>query len=379
MIFNHCGSGHWWMKDLPTNDWINQWPEFTRTNYRAGTITDPYVSRADSNLFIRGWFDRSMPDLNQANPFVRNYLIQNSIWWIEYAGLDGIRQDTHPYPFKEMMAEWGKRIRDEYPEFNIVGECWLNYPASVAYWQQGSHNLDGYESWLPGVFDFPLYDALGKAFMEEEGWHTGITRLYEILAQDFSYPDPQNLLTFADNHDVNRYLDSQNDDVRKLKMAMAFLLTLRGIPQIYYGTEILLTTGPDKSGDGNKRRDFPGGWPGDPQNAFLESGRTSAEADMYNYLKRLIRWRNGNTAVQTGKLRHFIPADGIYVYFRYDSRNTVMVVMNNNDTEKTIGTDRYEEFLSKFKSGREVISGKMLDNISTLTLPGKSAVVLELK
>ena len=164
MIFNHCGIGNWWMKDLPSSDWVNQWPEFTRTNYRAGTFTDPYASQSDSNMFVRGWFDITMPDLNQANPYVKNYLIQNSIWWVEYAGLDGIRQDTHPYPFKEMMAEWGKRLQTEYPDFNVVGECWLNYPASVAYWQKGSKNKDGYDSWLPTVFDFPLYDALNKAF-----------------------------------------------------------------------------------------------------------------------------------------------------------------------------------------------------------------------
>lgn len=379
MIFNHCGSRHWWMKDLPSQDWVNQWPEFTRTNYRAGTFTDPYASQADSNLFVRGWFDITMPDLNQANPFVRNYLIQNSIWWVEYAGLDGIRQDTHPYPFKEMMAEWGKRLQAEYPGFNVVGECWLNYPASVAYWQKGSKNRDGYDSWLPSVFDFPLYDALGKAFSEPEGWNTGIVRLYEILAQDFSYPDPENIVVFADNHDVNRYLDSQRDDIRKLKMAMACILTTRGIPQIYYGTEILMTTGPDKSGDGTKRRDFPGGWAGDTLNAFEGSGRTDARGDMYDYLRKLIRWRNANEVIHTGKFRHFIPAGGIYVYFRYDAKNTVMVVMNNNEESSTFETARYDEFLKKFKTGREIISGNTLENLSQITVPGKSVGIFELK
>jgi neopullulanase len=379
MIFNHCGSGHWWMKDLPSKDWVNQWPEFTRTNYRAGTFTDPYASQSDSNLFVRGWFDKFMPDLNQSNPFVKNYLIQNSIWWVEYAGLDGIRQDTYPYPFKEMMAEWGKRLQAEYPGINVVGECWLNYPASVAYWQQGSVNKDGYASTLPSVFDFPLYDALNKAFGESEGWNTGIVRLYEILAQDFSYPNPNNLVVFADNHDVNRYLDSQKDDVRKLKMAMAFILTTRGIPQIYYGTELLMTTGPDKSGDGTKRKDFPGGWPGDPENAFTEQGRTRAEADMYNYLRKLIRWRDSNEVIHTGKFRHFIPADGIYVYFRFNPETTIMVVMNNNENTKTIETKRYNEFLYRFKKGNEIISGKSLDDLSKLTVEGKSAVIIELK
>jgi len=378
MVFNHCGSNHWWMKDLPSDDWINQWPEFTRTNYRAGTFTDPYASKADSNLFVRGWFDITMPDLNQANPFLKNYLIQNSIWWIEYADLDGIRQDTHPYPFKEMMAEWGERIQEEYPGFNIVGECWLNYPASVAYWQKGSKNKDGYDSWLPTVFDFPLYDALNKAFSEPEGWNTGIIRLYEILAQDFVYPNPDNIVVFADNHDVNRYLDSQNDDVRKLKMAMAFILTTRGIPEIYYGTEILLTTGPDKSGDGNKRRDMPGGWASDSRDAFTAKGRTEAENDMYYYLRNLLRWRETHEVVHTGKFRHFIPADGIYVYFRYNEKSTVMVIMNNNEEVKTIDTRRYNEFLSKFKTGKEIISGTAIKDLSSLTLGAKSVQIIEL-
>ncbi|MEI7726821.1 MAG: glycoside hydrolase family 13 protein [Bacteroidota bacterium] len=379
MVFNHCGIGHWWMKDLPSSDWINQWPEFTRTNYRAGTFTDPYASQSDSNMFVRGWFDVTMPDMNQANPYVKNYLIQNSIWWVEYAGLDGIRQDTHPYPFKEMMAEWGKRLNEEYPDFNVVGECWLNYPASVAYWQKGSQNKDGYDSWLPTVFDFPLYDALNKAFSEPEGWNTGIVRLYEILAQDFSYPNPNNIVVFADNHDVNRYLDSQKDDVRKLKMAMAYILTTRGIPEIYYGTEILMTTGPDKSGDGSKRKDFPGGWMGDSRNAFTPQGRTEAENDMYNYLRKLIHWRDANEVIHTGKFRHFIPADGIYIYFRYNEKSTVMVVMNNNEETKTIETRRFNEFLKKFKSGTEIISGNSLNDLSKLTIPAKSVIIIELK
>ncbi len=379
LIFNHCGSGHWWMNDLPEKDWVNEWPEFTRTNYRAGTFTDPYVSQSDSNLFVRGWFDMAMPDLNQANSFVKNYLIQCSIWWIEYAGLDGIRQDTQPYPFKEMMAEWGKRINLEYPDFNVVGECWLNYPASVAYWQKGSKNKDGYDSWLPTVFDFPLYDALTKAFNEPDGWNTGITRLYEILAQDFSYPSPNNIMVFADNHDVNRYLDSQKDDVRKLKMAMAYILTTRGIPQIYYGTEILMTSGPDKSGDGSKRKDFPGGWDSDQRNAFSPKARTPAENDMYNYMRKLIHWRNDNEVIHNGQFRHFIPAEGVYVYFRYNEKTTVMVVMNNNAETKLIETKRYNEFLKNFESGREIISGNTLKDLSKLSIEGKSAVIIELK
>jgi glycosidase len=378
MIFNHCGSEHWWMKDLPSPDWINEWPEFTRSNYRAGAATDPYVSKFDSIQFVRGWFDRTMPDLNQRNPYLKNYLIQNSIWWIEYAGLDGIRQDTHPYPFRDMMAEWGKRIAAEYPDFNIVGECWMNYPASVAYWQKDARNGDGYNSWLPSVFDFPLYDAMNKAFNEPEGWNSGITRIYEILSQDFSYPNPSNLLVFADNHDVNRYLDTQNDDIRKLKMAMAVVLTIRGIPQIYYGTECLMTTGEDE-GDGMKRKDFPGGWPGDASNAFAPEGRTVRENDMFNFVRTLLRYRQSHDVLQTGKFRHFIPRDGIYAYFRYDSKKVVMVLINNNEEVKTVETSRFDELLKHHKSATEIISGATISDLSAISIPGKTVLVLELK
>jgi len=378
MIFNHCGSEHWWIKDLPSADWLNEWPEFTRSNYRAGTATDPYASLADSIQFVRGWFDKTMPDLNQHNLFLKNYLIQNSLWWIEYAGLDGIRQDTHPYAYRDMMADWGKRVLEEYPNFNIVGECWMNYPASVAYWQKDARNRDGYNSWLPSVFDFPLYDALNKAFNETEGWNSGITKLYDILSQDFSYPNPSDIVVFAENHDVNRYLDTQNDDVRKLKMAMAFVLTTRGIPQLYYGSESLMTTGADK-GDGMKRKDFQGGWPGDSRNAFTAQGRTDKENDMYNYLTRLLKYRKSSEVLKTGRFKHFIPRDGIYTYFRYTVKNTVMVVMNNNEDTKTITTSRYNEFLSRHKSGTEIISGDVLNDISKLTIPGKSVLIVELK
>ena len=354
-IINHCGSGHWWIQDLPMKDWLNQWPEFTRSTYRAGTVNDPYASACDSVKFVKGWFDGTMPDLNQHNRFLRTYLIQNSIWWIEFAGLDGIRQDTHPYPFKDMMSQWGKCILGEYPYFNVVGECWMNYPASVAYWQEGAHNNDGYNSHLPSVFDFPLYDALGKAFNEPESWTTGILRLYEILAQDMVYPNPSNIVFFADNHDVNRYLDTQQDDVRKLKMAMAFILTSRGIPQIFYGTEILMTTGADK-GHGSIRKDFPGGWPGDPANAFISTGRTPQQNDMFQYLQKLLQWRKNNPIIQHGHLRHFIPENGIYAYFRYHNRDAVMIVLNNNETDKTIETGRFREFLKDKTSGTEIIT-----------------------
>lgn len=378
MVFNHCGSEHWWMKSLPMDDWVNQWPAFTRSSYRAETANDIYASAADDDLLVRGWFDVTMPDLNQHNPYVKNYLIQNSIWWIEYAGLDGIRQDTHPYPYKDMMAEWGRRLALEYPDFKVVGEVWINKPAAVAYWQKNAPNLDKYNSWLTSVFDFPMYDALAAAFKEKEDWHSGIFRLYEILMQDFSYPDPSNIVVFADNHDVNRYLNTQDDDIRKLKMALAFIFTTRGIPQLYYGTEILATTTGTDKGHGAIRSDFPGGWAGDNRNAFTEKGRTEKENDMFRFTSTLLKWRQGCEVIHSGKLLHFIPKDGIYTYFRYDDKKAVMVVLNNNDTEKAVETSRYQEILKKYKSGNEIISGKKLTDLSSLTLPGKGAMIIEL-
>ncbi|MGA2822039.1 MAG: alpha-amylase family glycosyl hydrolase, partial [Bacteroidales bacterium] len=301
MVFNHCGSQHWWMTDPPAKDWFNNWPEFTRTSYRSSTVTDPYRSQFDSARFVKGWFDVTMPDLNQHNPFVARYLIQNSIWWIEFAGLDGIRQDTYPYSFKDFMSEWDKEVLTEYPNFNIVGECWSAYPDGIAYWQKDALNKDHFNTNLPSVFDFAMYDALKMAFNEKDSWNTGILRLYEILSRDFNYPDPSHIVVFADSHDADRYLSTQGQDVRKLKMAMAFILTTRGIPLVYYGTEVLLTTEKDKNGDGYKRGDFPGGWINDSINGFTKKNLSPSQLEMTQYLKRLLDWRKDKEVIHTGK------------------------------------------------------------------------------
>jgi glycosidase len=378
MIFNHCGSEHWWMNDLPSSDWIHQFPEYTSTSYRGGTVTDPYVSAFDSIKYLKGWFSIRQPDLNQHNPFLARYLIQNSIWWIEYAGIDGIRQDTYPYSFKDFMAEWDKAVLKEYPEFNIVGECWLTNPASIAYWQKDALNQDKYNSYLPSVFDFAMYDALRLGFMEKDGWNTGIVRLYEILSQDFAYPDPSNIVVFADNHDLDRYLGSQQQNVRKLKMAMAFILTTRGIPQIYYGSEVLMTTGENKSYE-QYRNDFPGGWSGDIINAFTGTGLSTEQKEMQQFMKNLMNWRRNKEVIHTGKLKHFIPQNGVYVYFRYNEKETVMVAINNDDKEiKKIDKSRYSEFLDKFSYGKEVISGQTISDLSKITVPPKSSIIVEL-
>ena len=379
MVFNHCGSLHWWMTDPPTKDWFNAWPEFTRTSYRASAISDPYISSADYTNFLKGWFDISMPDLNQTNPFLAKYLIQNSIWWIESAGLDGIRQDTYTYCDKNFMAEWDKAVLTEYPDFNIVGECWLLNPGGISYWQKDAPNLDKYNSFLPSVFDFAMYDALRLGFMENDGWSNGLMRIYDVLSQDYLYSNPSNIVVFADNHDVNRYLNSQKDDVRKMKMAMAFILTSRGIPEIYYGTEILLSTG-IKTGDGEKRKDFPGGWPGDTVNSFTAAGRSPLQNDMFNYMRTLLNWRKNKEVIHTGKLTQFVPRNDVYVYFRHSDKETVMIALNNSDTEpRILDRQRYSEFLDYYQSGKDVITGQSYEDLANIIIQPKSALILELK
>ena len=266
----------------------------------------------------------------------------------------------------------------EYPNFNMVGECWVTQPGGIAYWQKDAGNQDGYNSNLPSVFDFAMYDALRLGLKEEDGWNTGISRLYDMISQDVFYSDPMKICVLADNHDVDRYLTTQKGEVRKLKMAMAFVLTTRGIPEIYYGSEILMTGNKEK-GDGAIRKDFPGGWPGDTANAFVAAGRTAAENDMYDYLHTLLNWRKGCSAVQTGTLTHFIPNDGVYVYFRHNESETVMVAMNNSNKDaKKIDSKRYSEFLSKFKGGKEIISGTEVNDLGNITVPAKSAIIIQL-
>jgi neopullulanase len=376
MVFNHFGTNHWWMKDLPQKDWVNEWPEFTRSNYRAAVITDPYASEYDKSRMERGWFDKTMADFNQRNPFVANYLIQNSIWWVEYAGLDGIRQDTYPYPEKEFMAEWMKRLREEYPNINVVGEAWLNTPAQVAYWLDKSPNKDGFRSHLTNVFDFPLMFAIQKAFNEDDGWETGTSRLYDILSQDFVYSDPQKLVVFADNHDIERAFPVLKN-VQNLKMALAFLMTTRGIPLVYYGTEALSDRG-TLEGDAGKRKDFPGGWAGDTVNLFAGQYLSADQKDLSEYLTRLLNWRKLNKVVQDGKLTHYIPMDGIYVYFRTLGKETVMVLINRSKVIKQVETARFSENLTGFKRGKDVIDGAPVNDLGNIAVPAKTVMIIEL-
>lgn len=376
MVFNHCGHKHWWMNDLPTKDWINVWPEYTSSNYRSSVVSDPYASDFDRKKQNKGWFVPIMPDLNQENPYLANYLIQNSIWWVEFANLDGIRMDTYPFSEKNFMSRWAKEVMTEYPNFNIVAEAWLNDTPWCAYWQKGANNRDGYESNVPSVMDFPLMFTMRTAFDEGLGWDKGLVRLYDHLSKDFLYANPNNILVFADNHDESRFYRKE-DSIGRYKLAMAFLLTTRGIPQIYYGTELLMT-GQKADGDGMLRSDFPGGWPTDKRSAFTKEGRTKKENEAWSYLQTLLKWRQSSEVVQNGKLKHFVPEDNIYVYFRYNDSKAVMVILNSNRTPKVLKIDRFKEILDRYSKGFDVISQKSIDSLDRIKLSPRSALVIEL-
>lgn len=376
MVFNHYGTGHWWTKDMPSKDWVNQWPEFTRSNYRAAVVSDPYASRADYDKMANGWFDVTMADFNQRNEYVAKYLIQNSIWWIEFAGLDGIRQDTYPYPDKDFMSAWMLRLNKEYPNFRVVGEAWLNNPAQLGYWMNNAGNNDGYNSHLTNVFDFPLTFAMQKAFNENEGWDTGLTRLYETLTMDVFYKNPMDMIVFADNHDIERMYPVLGS-VENTKMALAFIATTRGIPLILYGTEALLDRG-NLEGDPGKRKDLPGGWRGDVTNMFTGQNLSAGQKDVYDFITKVYNWRKTNQAVQTGKLTHYIPEDGIYVYFRTGDKGSVMVLMNNNREAKNVDTKRYSENLDKYRKGTDVITGETVKKLENINVPAKTVRIIEL-
>lgn len=378
MIFNHCGSEHWWMKDMPSSDWINFYPGYVNTNHRRTVNMDPHASDFDTRLMTDGWFVPSMPDMNQKNPFLANYLIQNSIWWIETVGLAGIRMDTYPYPDKHMMAEWNRRVLDEYPGFNIVGEEWSLNPAIVSYWQKGQDNPDGYDGCLPSLMDFPLQSALHRGLTEEEGWGSGLIRLYETVAMDYLYPDPYNLVIFPDNHDMPRFYMQLGMNADLYKLGIALILTTRGIPQIFYGSEILMThTGSDEHGD--IRKDFPGGWSNDKVNARTGKGLSGQEREMQQFFKQLLNWRKDNTVIHNGSLIHFAPENGIYVFFRQQDGRTIMVILNKNSKDMLLKTDRFREMTGTCAKGRDVISGKVFPISEDVMIPRLTPLILELE
>lgn len=377
MIFNHCGSENYLFKDMPSKDWFNFKGNYVQTTFKTATQSDPYASDYEKKIAVDGWFTQSMPDFNQRNRHVATYLIQSSIWWIEYAGINGIRQDTHPYADFDMMARWCKAVNDEYPRFNIVGETWLGNNVLISYWQKNSPLAHPRNSYLPTVMDFPLMDHMNKAFDEETtDGYGGLSRLHEYLSQDIVFADPMHLLTFLDNHDTSRFYRSEADtkNLDRYKQALAFLLTTRGIPQIYYGTEILMAA--DKAnGDGLLRCDFPGGWQNDTHNYFDAANRTALQNEAFSYLKKLLQWRKGNEVIAKGKLKHFSPRQGVYAYERKHGDQSVVVFLNGTDREQTIDLSAYQEILPR-TSARNVLEGKEVEIGKELTLPHRGICVL---
>ncbi|MHC6644992.1 glycoside hydrolase family 13 protein [Alteromonas sp. HB246098] len=375
MVLNHIGSEHVWMDDKPSSDWINNNGQFVGTTHKRESLHDPHAIASDIKGFSDGWFVPTMPDLNQRNPHLANYLIQNAIWWVETANLSGIRVDTYSYPDKGFLSQWTNRIMKEYPNFNIVGEEWSVNPAITAYWQAGSQRHDDYDSALPSVMDFPLQTAVVEALNSGESWNSGFITVYETLATDFLYGDPNNLVIFPDNHDMSRIFTQLNNDKAKWNMAMTLFLTTRGIPQVFYGTEILM--GNEGTEDhGIIRSDFPGGWPSDSEkNAFSGKGLSGDELWAQERIKTLLALRQTHPQLFKGELKHYAPVDGVYTYFRVaeDTAQKLMVILNKKPVDLPLA--KYAEVLGTDVSITRVSDGQTFNASETISLPAMSANV----
>ena len=383
MIFNHCGYDHPWVKDMPSKDWFNtpEWMKkgdsyYLQTSYKLTPVLDPYASKVDKRETVDGWFVRSMPDLNQKNPYVMTYLIQNSEWWIETVGIDGIRMDTYPYADRKAMSQWMKILNEEYPNFNTVGETWVTEPAYTAAWQKDS-KLSKVNSYLKTVMDFSFYDKINLAKHEEtDAWWKGLNRIYNSLCYDYLYENPSSVMAFIENHDTDRFLENGKDTLA-LKQALALLLTINRIPQLYYGTEVLMN-GTKEVTDGNVRCDFPGGFAGDKHNAFTAEGRTKAENAMFNWLSKLLKWRRNNMVITKGKQIQFIPYKGVYVIARQWNDQTILTILNGTSQAVTLPLDRYAEVIGNHQEAKDVISGRKVKLGSELQLKARDTKVIEL-
>ncbi len=394
MIFNHCGFEHPWVKDMPTRDWFNtpEWlheaqtgqkeeqrakvnDRYLQTSYKLTPVLDPYASKADMRETVDGWFVPTMPDLNQRNPHVITYLIQNSEWWIETVGIDGIRMDTYPYADRKAMAQWMERLDEEYPNFNTVGETWVTEPAYTAAWQKDS-KLSTINSYLKTVMDFSFFDKLSQAKTEEtDGWWQGLNRIYNSLCYDYLYENPSSVMAFIENHDTDRFL-GEGRDTLALKQALALLLTINRIPQLYYGTEVLMN-GTKTVTDGNVRKDFPGGFPGDKRSAFTPEGRTAEENAMFDWLSRLLHWRQGNEVVSRGTQTQFIPHNGVYVIARRYGGKTVMTVLNGLRRNAQLDVRRYAEAIGNHAQATDVMTGRQVDLSADVPLSSRQTLILE--
>ena len=383
-VENHIGVEHWWMKDLPAKDWINYQDEFLKgkivtTNHRRTTNQDSYASVIDRDLMSEGWFVSTMPDLNQRNPLLANYLIQNSIWWIETLDLGGIRQDTYPYPDKQFMADWAGAIMNEYPNFSIVGEEWSTNPLLVGYWQQGANNKDGYESNLTSTMDFPMQKAIVEALNEAESWDKGLVKIYEGLANDFSYANPEKIMLFPDNHDMDRIFTQLKENVVNTKMALGYMLTLPRIPQLYYGTEVLIENSAKPGDHGLIRTDFPGGWKDDKVNGFTGEGLTSEQAEMQSFLKKVLNYRKNSEAIHSGKTIHFAPENGVYVLFRIKNDEIITVILNKNEQPISLNLSRFEEVGLAGKPVKNIITGETFIFENNLQINSKGVLLFTTK
>ena len=390
IVTNHCGTAHWWMDDLPFKDWIHVFPEYTGTNVCFSTNMDPNASRYDLNLQESGWFVPSMPDMNLDNPFVLKYFQQWAIWWIEYAGLDGFRVDTYPYNEKGPMSRWCAAVLQEYPDFNIVGECWTSSIPQLAYWQGGNANKDGFDSHLPSIMDFPLQEAVWKAVpTDSQAWGEGMTRIYDCLSHDFVYHDLSKMMIFPGNHDTDRIGDVLKHNPDRHRIVMTMMATMRGIPQLFYGDEMMFVSRDRSQGHGGLRVDFPGGWEGDKVDFFSAEGRAAAGvntdgkpvpqgqiADLHDFTRKLFQWRKGKEVIHSGKTMHFLSRDNTYGYFRYNDTDVVFVYINNSRGRKHIPWSHYAEIADGLRDGRNVITGESMSvNDSTVVGPRQVLVV----
>lgn len=376
MIFNHSGSEHPWMHDMPSKDWYNHPDGKLMTDFHLSTVNDPYASDYDYERTVRGWFVSSMPDLNQNNPHVMKYLIQNSIWWIEYSKIDGIRMDTYPYAEMGPMAQWIKDVQMEYPDYNIVGECWYNDVAGTAFWQGGNCLSAKGNPELPTVMDFPTMMIANSSFHGDTQYGKGLNEIYNRLSLDYLYANKQKVLTFLDNHDTDRFLREKPSNLASWKQGIAFLLTTRGIPQIYYGTELLMF-GSKKRTDGDIRLDVPGGFPGDSHNEFTPEGRSALQNEAYNFLSRIAQWRKGNDVIARGSLKHFMPDNGMYVYERSFDDKRVIVIMNGTDRTLDIDMSKYKEIMQPDMVFHDVVTGEDVTIMSDMSFAPRALYILE--
>jgi neopullulanase len=377
IVHNHIGLDHWMMKDKPTKDWVHQWNQFTQTSYKDQPTMDPYKAEVDKKKTLDGWFVESMPDVNQYNNYFQNYLTQNHIWWIEYAGIDGLRLDTYLYNDAAYMADWAKKIKAEFPRIGIFGETMVNSVVSQAYFVEDSPIRKDLNTHLPGITDFMVKDAIFEAVNGNFGWTDGVSRLYTVLSQDIVYKDPTKNVVQLDNHDMSRMYSIVGEDFDKYKSANLLLLTTRGIPQLYYGTELLMKN--FSNPDGLVRSDVKGGWENDSTNKFTEKGRTEKENEAFNFIKKIANYRKNSTALQTGKLKQYVPENGIYVFFRYDNNKTNMIIFNSNNKPIELVTERFSESMNGFRKAKNILTNENVNDLLKLNIPSKTAYLYELE